>query len=55
MQDLINELKELNSGTLDYLNIRLDNITVKEAVELIKQHVSDKKLALRLENDTNFF
>ena len=37
------------------MSIRLDQITVKEAVQLIMQHVSDKKLALRLENDTYYF
>ena len=42
MRDLIDELKELSAGTKDYLNIRLDKLTVKEAVQLIKQHVSDK-------------
>ena len=55
MRELINELKELNAGTKDYLNMRLDKIAVTEAVKLIKQRVSDKKLALRLEDDTYYF
>ena len=53
--DLIDDLKEMNLNKIDYLNIHLNKINVKDAVKLIKEYVLDKKLALRLENDKYYF
>jgi hypothetical protein len=51
VRELIDSLQKLNTGILDGVDIKLESVSLSQALKLIQQNIQDKKLAFVLENN----